>query len=216
MTNEVKGVEEEFVQSERYWRELERLDPGNGFVDAALDICRFGNGLYPEEDMLDRADPLEVYRRWREFETYLGRKDYRGNAVIWQIKEHVFLKSIGLEHRGPALRESFERHGIELLDLLMEIGKWTLGAEEIRTVRMRDPSRGGGAFFLKCSKVYFRTGNAPAPGASSLKPSGTRLISSNSAISPIPTSSTTLSTVAPEQPCDENGRERGLVDQSSP
>ena len=29
-------------------------------------------------------------------------------------------------------------------------------------VRMRNPSQGGGAFFLKCSKVYYRAGNIPA------------------------------------------------------
>jgi len=60
------------------------------------------------------------------------------------------------------LRESFERRGIEVLDLLMEIEKWALAAEEIRMVRMRNPSQGGGAFFLKCSKVYYRAGNIPA------------------------------------------------------
>ena len=152
----------EFVSSEKYWRELEHLDPGHGFIDAALDICRFWNGLYPGEGVVNQADPLELYRRWRGFETYLDGKDYRGNPVIGRIKEHVFLKNIGLEHRSQALRESFERHGIELLDLLMEIGQWSLAEEEIRTLRMRDPSRRGGVFFLTCSKVYFKAGNVPA------------------------------------------------------
>jgi hypothetical protein len=69
---------------------------------------------------------------------------------------------MGLEHGSPALRESLERHGIEMLDLLMEIEKWALAAEEIRTVRMRNPSQGGGAFFLKCSEVYYKSGNMPA------------------------------------------------------
>ena len=68
---------------------------------------------------------------------------------------------MGLENGGPASRESFERHGIEVLDLLMEIEKWALAAEEIRMVRMRNPSQGDGAFFLKCSKVYYRAGNIP-------------------------------------------------------
>ena len=152
----------EFVQSERYWRELEQLDPGNVFIGTALDICRFWNGLYPDDDMLNRADPLEVYTLWREFETYLEGKDYRGSAMIGQIKENIFLRKMGLENGGPSSRESFERHGIEVLDLLMEIEKWALAAEEIRMVRMRNPSQGGGAFFLKCSKVYYRAGNIPA------------------------------------------------------
>ena len=152
----------EFVQSEKYWRELEQLDPGNAFVGAALDICRFWNDLYPDDGMLNRADPLEAYRLWKEFEMYLDGKDYRGSAIIGQIKETIFLRRIGLEHWSPTLRESFERCGIEVLDLLMEIEKWALAAEEIRMVRMRNPSQGGGAFFLKCSKVYFRAGNIPA------------------------------------------------------
>jgi hypothetical protein len=153
---------EEFVQSEKYWREVELLDPGNTFIGAALDICRFWNDPYPDEDMLNQADPLEVYRAWREFETYLRSKDYRGSVIIGQIKEHIFLRRIGLEHMSPALRESFERHGIEVLDLLMEIEKWALAVEEIRMVRVRNPSRVGGAFFLKCSEVYFKAGNIPA------------------------------------------------------
>jgi len=152
----------EFVQSENYWRELEQLDPGNVFVGAALDICRFWNNRYPDDDMLNLADPSEVYRLWKEFERRLDRKEYRGNPIIGQIKEHIFLRKIGLEHRRPALRESFERHGIEVLDLLMEIEKWALAAEEIRMVRVRNPSQGGGAFFLKCSEVYFKAGNVPA------------------------------------------------------
>ena len=152
----------EFVQSERYWRELEQLDPGNAFIGTALDVCRFWNGLYPDDDMLNRGDPLEVYSLWREFETYLEGKDYRGSAMIGQIKENIFLRKMGLEKGGPAVRESFERRGIEVLDLLMEIEKWAMAAEEIRMVRMRNPSLGGGAFFLKCSKVYHRAGNIPA------------------------------------------------------
>ena len=152
----------EFVQSEKYWRELEQLDPGNAFSRIALDVCRFWNNLYHDDDMLNRADPLEVYRAWREFETYLHCKDYRGNSIIGQIKETIFLGKIGLEQRIQALGESFERHGIEVLDLLMEIEKWALAVEEIRMVRLRNPSQGGGAFFLKCSEVYFKAGNIPA------------------------------------------------------
>ncbi len=151
----------EFVQSEKYWRELEYLDPGNAFVGVALEICRFWNDRYPDDDIFNQADPLEIYRGWREFETYRDRKEYRGSPIIGQIKESVFLRRIGLENRRPALRESFEQHGIEVLDLLMEVEKWALAAEEIRTVRMRNPSHGGGAFLLKCSKVYYRTGNIP-------------------------------------------------------
>ncbi len=132
----------EFLQSEKHWRELERLDPGNAFVGAALDICRFWNDLYPDDDMLNRADPLEVFKVWREFETQLHCKEYRGNAIIGQIKENIFLRKMGLEHGSPALRESLERHGIEALDLLMEIEKWALAAKEIRMVRMMNPSRG--------------------------------------------------------------------------
>lgn len=112
--------------------------------------------------MLNRADPLEVFKVWREFETQLHCKEYRGNAIIGQIKENIFLRKMGLGHGSPALRESLERHGIEALDLLMEIEKWALAAKEIRMVRMMNPSRGGGAFFLKCSKVYYRAGNIPA------------------------------------------------------
>jgi hypothetical protein len=152
----------EFVQSEKYWRELEPLDPCNAFIDTALDICRFWNNTYPDDDMLNQADPLEVYRVWREFETHLRSKDYRGSAIIGQIKENIFLGKIGLEQRIPALRESFQRHGIEVLDLLVEIEKWALAVDEIRMVRLRNPSQGGGAFFLKCSEVYFKAGNIPA------------------------------------------------------
>ena len=152
----------EFDQSEKYWRELEQLDPGNTLARTALDICRFWNDLYPGDDVFHRADPLEIYRLWREFELYLEGKDYRGSAIIRQIKESVFLKRIGLEQRSPTLCESLERQGVEVLDLLVEIEKWSLAAEEVRTVRMRDPSRGGGAFLLKCSKVYFRTGSIQA------------------------------------------------------
>ena len=152
----------EFLQSEKHWRELERLDPGNAFIAAALDICRFWNDLYPDDGMLNRADPLGVFKVWREFETQLHCKEYRGNAIIRQIKENIFLRKMGLEHGSPALRESLEQHGIEALDLLMEIEKWALAVEEIRMVRMKNPSQGGGAFFLKCSKVYYRAGNIPA------------------------------------------------------
>jgi hypothetical protein len=155
-------VSAEFLQSEKSWQELEQLDPGNAFLGTALEICRFWNGLYPDDAMLNRADPLEVYRLWREFETYLDGKEYRGSAVIGQIKETIFLRKMGLEHGSPALYESFERHGIEVLDLLMEIDKWALAVEEIRMVRMRNPSQGGGAFFLKCSKVYYRAENINA------------------------------------------------------
>ncbi len=151
----------EFGQSEKYWRELEHLDPGNGFIDTALDMCRFWNDLYTDDSLFNRAEPFEVYGRWKEFEAYLDGKNYQGNAIIRVIKETIFLKRIGLENRCPALRESFERHGIEILDLLMKIEKWTLAVEEIRTVRMKNRSHGGGAFFLKCSKVYYMAGNIP-------------------------------------------------------
>jgi hypothetical protein len=151
----------EFIRSEKHWQELRLLDPGNRFIDDALDICRFWNRLYPEEDLVNQADPLEIYARWREFETYLDGKGYRENALIGRLKEHIFLKNIGLEYCSLALRESFERHDTELLDLLMEIGKWSLAAEEIRAVRTRDPSRQDGVFFLKCSKVYLRAENVP-------------------------------------------------------
>ena len=97
----------EFVQSERYWRELRQLDPGNVFIGTALDICRFWNGLYPDYDMLNLADPLEVYRVWREFETYLEGKDYRGSAMIGQIKENIFLRKMGLEKGGAGLARVF-------------------------------------------------------------------------------------------------------------
>ena len=97
----------EFVQSERYWRELRQLDPGNVFIGTALDICRFWNGLYPDDDMLNRADPLEVYTLWREFETYLEGKDYRGSAMIGQIKENIFLRKMGLEKGGAGLARVF-------------------------------------------------------------------------------------------------------------
>jgi hypothetical protein len=152
----------EFGQSEKYWRELEHLDPDNDFIGAALDICRFWNDFYPNDDMLNRANPLEVYVRWREFETYLEASDYRKNAVIGKIKESIFLKRIGLQNRRPALRESLKQHGIDVLDLLMEVEKWALAAEEIRTIRTRNPTHGGGDFFLKCSKVFYRVGSIPA------------------------------------------------------
>ena len=97
----------EFVQSERYWRELRQLDPGNVFIGTAHDICRFWNGLYPDYDMLNLADPLEVYRVWREFETYLEGKDYRGSAMIGQIKENIFLRKMGLEKGGAGLARVF-------------------------------------------------------------------------------------------------------------
>jgi len=146
-----------FIRSEKYWQELRSLDPYNGDIDAALDICRFWNGVYDEEDKLNQAHPLEIYARWREFENYSDR-NYPKNAAIGQLKEHIFLKNVGLEHRAPVVRESFEREGIELLDLLIEIRKWSLAVEEIAMMRMRDPSRGG-PFLLKCFKVHFKAGN---------------------------------------------------------
>ena len=162
-------AEAKFIQSEKYWRELEFLNPGNGFIGTALDMCRFWNDLYPDDDMLNRADSLEIYKRWREFEAYLDCREYRGRAIIGQIKKSIFLRRMGLEDTSQAVRASFERHGIEVLDLLMEIEEWALAEEEIRAVRMRSPLRGGGAFLLKCFKVYYRRGKTPASRRSLLR-----------------------------------------------
>jgi tetratricopeptide (TPR) repeat protein len=151
----------EFIQAEKLLQKLKTLEPDNGFVGPALEVCRFWNDLYPDSELLSLEDSLEVYRHWREFETYLNHKEYEKSTIIKQIKRNIFLKRIGLERRSTALRESLELRGIESLDLLMEIEEWELAVEEIKEILMKNPSYGDGAFFLKCSKVYYRIESIP-------------------------------------------------------
>ena len=148
----------EFVQAEKLLQELKTLEPDNGFVGPALEICRFWNDLYPDSELLFLEDPVEIYRHWREFETFLNDKRYARNPLIGQMKKNCFIDRMGLRNKSPALRESFKGCGIELIDLFIEIEEWALAEDEIRLVSMRNPSREDGTFSLKCSMVYYRVG----------------------------------------------------------
>lgn len=149
----------EFHQSRKYWTELKHLDPGNTFQDTALDICRYWNALYNDDQAFKQENPLELYRKWREFEQHIEQKEPKVKTITRQMKENLFLSNMGLENPTPMLRESFNRSGVTVLDLLMEIEQWRLAVQEIKALRKSDSCHENGPFFLKCSKVYYRAGN---------------------------------------------------------
>ena len=148
----------EFHQSERNWCELKQLDPDNDFLNTSLDICQYWNARYADDEAFKRENPLEIYRKWREFEHYMDGRQYP-ESILRLIKENIFLLNIGLENPTPRLRNSFSQLGITVLDMLMEIEKWHLAVQEIQTIRGNDSSYKNGTFFLKCSKVYYKAGN---------------------------------------------------------
>lgn len=143
----------DFVQSENYWLKLEELNPNDDLIGPGLKTCRFWNkpyqgGLFP--------DPVEIYGRWRHFETNFDPVKYWGNALTFKMKRKMFLNKMGLERINAKLRISLNRSNIQVLDLLMEIEEWSLAAREIEALRRENNE--SGAFFLKCSKVYYNIG----------------------------------------------------------
>ncbi len=151
----IKG---EFHRSGKHWMELKNLNSGNDFVNVALDICHYWMEGYGDDEEFRQESPLEVYKKWRFFEQYLNAKAYRNNPVIGAIKENIFLSIIGLANPTPLLHQSFEKYGITILDLLMEIEKWQLAVREISSIGNIDVGYEKGTFFLKCSKAYYKAG----------------------------------------------------------
>ena len=125
------------------------------------DICGYWNAGYADDEMLKREDPLEIYRKWREFEHYMDGRQYP-ISILRLMKENIFLVRMGLGNPTPLLRDSLDRLGITVLDMLMEIRKWHLAVREIRTIRGRNAGCQDGRFFLKCSRVYYQAGNIDA------------------------------------------------------
>jgi hypothetical protein len=148
----------EFHRSGKHWMELKNLNSGNDFVNVALDICHYWMEECGDDEEFRQESPLEVYKKWRFFEQYLNAKAYRNNPVIGAIKENIFLSIMGLANPTPLLHQSFEKYGITVLDLLMEIEKWQLAVREISNIGNIDVGYEKEISFLKCSKVYYKAG----------------------------------------------------------
>lgn len=149
----------DFIQSERYWLELKRLDPDDDHVIQGLKTCRFWKDAYlHHRETCPSA--LETYQKWTEFEAHLDPNRYWGKAETHTMKRTMFLDTIGLGNITPALRASLAKGCLDVLDLFEEIQEWELAEKEIRAIRTINPAYGDGSYFLKCSKVYYKIGDS--------------------------------------------------------